>query len=258
MKTKHLIAGILTTIFICSSFVFVNGQQGDLSAVEIVKKAYDKMQGKSSMGEMSMTIVRPGWSRTVTMKSWSLGTDYTMIYITSPAREKGHVFLKRKTEMWNWVPAIDRMIKLPPSMMMQSWMGSDFTNDDLAKADSIVVDYNHIHIKDEKMDGEEVLVIQCDPKPKAAVVWGKIIIWIRKRGYVPLREGFYNEKGEMVKLLTFSDIRPVSGREVPMEMIMKNLKKDKHQTRIKYHILDFNPVIKKDIFSLGKLKRLGQ
>lgn len=234
------------------------GWASELTPEDIVRKSDELLRGTKSYSELEMTVVRPHWERTIKMKAWTEGTEKALIFITSPAKEKGIGSLKIGHEMWNYLPKVNRVIKIPPSMMMQSWMGSDFTNDDLVKADSIVVDYNHTHTKDEKVDGEEVFVIQCDPKPEAAVVWGKIIIWIRKRGYVPLREELYNEKGEMVKLLTFSDIKSVSGREVPLEMVMKNLKKDKHQTRIKYHVLDFNPVTKKDIFSLGELKRLGQ
>lgn len=100
---------------------------------EIIKKADEKFRGTSSQGEMTMIIQRPTWSREVSMKNWTLGNDYSMIYITAPAKEKGQVFLKRHNEMWNWVPSIERMIKIPPSMMMQSWMGSDFTNDDLVR-----------------------------------------------------------------------------------------------------------------------------
>ncbi len=230
----------------------------ELTPEEIVRKSDELLRGTKSYSELEMTIVRPYWERTLKMKAWTEGTEKALVFITSPVKEKGIGSLKIGHEMWNYLPKVNRVIKIPPSMMMQSWMGSDFTNDDLVKADSIVVDYEHIHIKDEKVDGEEVFVIRCDPKPEAAVVWGKIIVWIRERGYVPLREELYNEKGEMVKLLTFSDIRTISGREVPLEMVMKNLKKDKHQTTIKYHVLDFNPVIKEDIFSLRELKRLGK
>jgi hypothetical protein len=109
----------------------------------IVERMDKNMRGDYSTQELTMTIVRPTWQRTISMKGWSVGQDYSMILITAPAREKGQVFLKREKEMWNWVPAIDRMIKIPPSMMMQSWMGSDFTNDDLIRESSVIDDYEH-------------------------------------------------------------------------------------------------------------------
>ena len=122
-----------------------------LTAKEIVTKSDEKARGKTSQGESSMTIIRPTWSRSITMKSLEKGRKLSMIVITAPAKEKGQVFLKIKTEMWNWLPSIERMIKIPPSMMLQSWMGSDFTNDDLIKESSIIQDYTH------KLLGKEVV-----------------------------------------------------------------------------------------------------
>ena len=124
------------------------------NATEIIKKADDKWNGeKSSQGIMTMTIVRPTWERTIQFKIWSLGKDYSLTLITAPAKEKGQAFLKRETEMWNWVPNISRMIKLPPSMMAEGWMGSDYTNDDILKESSIVVDFNHTIVGSEIIDG---------------------------------------------------------------------------------------------------------
>ena len=125
----------------------------ELTAKEIVNKANDLMRGKSSYSEVTMHIVRPKWERTLSFKAWSKGTKYSMIYITAPAKEKGQVFLKRDKEMWNWIPSIGRTIKIPPSMMMQSWMGSDMTNDDLVKESSIVEDYNQKLIGSEELKG---------------------------------------------------------------------------------------------------------
>ena len=124
-----------------------------LSADEIIRKADEKSRGLSSQGSMTMTVVRPDWTRTITMKVWSKSREYSLVLITAPSRDKGLVFLKIKTEMWNWVPSIDKTIKIPPSMMLQSWMGSDFTNDDLVKQSSIVVDYTH------KLLGKEIPMI---------------------------------------------------------------------------------------------------
>ena len=136
-------------------------------AKEIVQKANDLVMGTTSKGLMTMTIVRPSWSRTVSMKSWSQGNDYYLILITEPARDKGQVFLKRNTDMWNWMPTISRMIKIPPSMMSQSWMGSDFTNDDVSRADSMIVDYTHKIIGEETIDGKPCWKIECIPHEDA-------------------------------------------------------------------------------------------
>jgi len=143
MKSKIF---ILFLVF-ANSFIYAQ----DIK--EIIRISDEKFRGTSSEGEMTMIIQRPTWSREVSMKNWSLGTEYSLIYITAPAKEKGQVFLKRDKEMWNWVPNIERMIKIPPSMMMQSWMGSDFTNDDLVRESSIVKDYTHKLLGEEIVDG---------------------------------------------------------------------------------------------------------
>ena len=152
-------------------------------AKEIVAKANELIRANSSYAEISMSIIKPTWSRDMKMKVWSLEPEYALILITEPAKEKGMVTLKRKKEVWNWVPNVNRVIKIPPSMMMQSWMGSDFTNDDLVRQSSIVEDYTHAIIGEEEVDGYECYKIELIPKPEAGVVWGKIITWISKKGY---------------------------------------------------------------------------
>ena len=164
---KVILVGFLTVFPLHQNF------SQKLTAKEIVKKADDKGRGQTSQGIMTLTIVRPGWSRSITLKSWSKGTDYSLIYVTAPAKEKGQVFLKRKTDMWNWVPSIERVIKVPPSMMMQSWMGSDFTDDDLVKESSLVVDYTQKLIGKEKVRDQECYKIELVPLPDAAVTWGE-------------------------------------------------------------------------------------
>ena len=141
LKMKQLLS---ITILVFSSLVCFSQ-----SALEIVKKSDEKFRGLSSYSVLKMQIKRADWSREMKMKAWSQGEDETLILITSPKRDQGITFLKKKNEMWNWQPTIQRVIKMPPSMMMQSWMGSDFTNDDLARQSSIVSDYSH------KITGED-------------------------------------------------------------------------------------------------------
>ena len=159
-------------------------------AREIIQKSIDLVNGKSSEALTEMTIVRPKYSRELEMKTWSFGNDYFLVYITNPAQEKGQVFLKRETDMWNWIPKISRMIKIPPSMMSQSWMGSDFTNDDLVKVNSMVEDYEHTLIGEEEIGGYKCHKIELIPKPESPVVWGKVIMWIAEDEYFQLRSEY--------------------------------------------------------------------
>jgi len=170
----------------------------DLTAKQIIVKADDLQRGKTNKGEMSMTIIRPKWSRTIKMKMWSIGHDYSMTYITSPAKDKGQVFLKRKNEMWNWVPTISRMIKIPPSMMLQNWMGSNITNDDMVRQSSIADDYDAKIIGEETHDGILCYKIELTPKEDATVVWGKVIKLISKKEFWQLKTEYFDEDNELI------------------------------------------------------------
>lgn len=227
-----------------------------LTATEIVKRAQDKVNGLSSKGTMKMTIVRPGWSREVTMKSWSLGTDFYMIYITSPAKDAGQVFLKRHNDMWNWMPSINRMIKIPPSMMGQSWMGSDFTNDDLVKMNSMVDDYQHQITGSEVIEGYDCYIIEFIPKPEAAVVWGKIIVWISKKEYYELQAEYYDEDNALANSMRASDIRQMGDRMLPSRMVMipRDTDKEGFETRLEMMDTLFNIKIEEDFFSQQNMK----
>lgn len=226
------------------------------NAKEIVQKADDKFRGKSSEGTMTMIIERPTWSRTVTMKSWSMGNEYSLIYITAPAKEKGQVFLKRESEMWNWVPNIERMIKLPPSMMMQSWMGSDFTNDDLVRESSIVTDYTHKIIGEETINGYESCKIELIPLPDAPVVWGKVLMWISKDEFYWLRSEFYDEDNILVNTETLSDIKKMDDRTMPTRMEMIPADEEGHKTIMIYDKIDFDVKIDESFFSQQNMKRI--
>jgi outer membrane lipoprotein-sorting protein len=253
LKTK-----LLTIIIFLSAFFSpgISSVAQDLSAREIVKKANDKVTGNTSQGTMKMSIVRPDWSREVTMKTWSKGTEYYMIYITEPARDKGQVFMKRDRDMWNWMPSINRMIKLPPSMMGQSWMGSDFTNDDLVRMNSILDDYTHQVTGSEKIQGFDCYIIELTPKPEAAVVWGKIRIWISKDDYYELKGEYYDEDGNMVSEMNSSDIRQMGDRKLPSKTVMVPVDKPGNQTIMQMVDVVFNKPIEDDFFSQQNMKNV--
>ena len=246
MKTKFLI------MLLC----LLSGSVIAQDVTDIVRKADEKFRGASSQGEMTMTIVRPSWSRTVSMKSWSLGNDYSLLYITAPAKEKGQVFLKRQTEMWNWVPSIQRMVKIPPSMMMQSWMGSDFTNDDLVKESSLVKDYDHKLIGEEKLDGYDCYKVELIPHEDAAVVWGKIDMWISKNDYLWLKAEYYDEDGYLVNTEILSDIKKMDDRIMPTHLEMIPADKKGNKTILNFDNIKFNVDLKESFFSQQNMRRV--
>ncbi len=231
-------------------------QAQDLDAREIIRKAQDKINGLTSEGTMKMTVERPSWTREVTMKTWSKGDEYYMILITAPPRDKGQVFLKREYDMWNWMPSISRMIKIPASMMSQSWMGSDFTNDDLVKLNSYVNDYTHEIIGEEEIEGYACHIIELIPKPDAAVVWGKVEVWVSKEEYYELKLAFYDEDMELVNSQVSADIKQMGDRKLPAKMVMEPVQKPGQKTIIEILEMKFNEPIPDDFFSQQNMKRV--
>lgn len=253
MKKSSL---ILCFVLILGQF-HVFAQTDDLRAREIVKKAQNITLGINSSSTMTMQIVRPEWSRTVSMQTWSMGTEYYLIYITAPARDKGQVFLKREKNMWNWMPSIGRMIKIPPSMMMSSWMGSDFNNDELMKENSLVVDYLHKIVGEETVDGYACYKIQLIPLPQAPVVWNKVFLWISKAHDFSLRAEFYGKNDELINEQISSEIKMMDGRLIPSKMIIKPVQKEGQQTLLIIDEIKFDdPSITNDMFSQQMMKQI--
>jgi len=253
MKKSSL---ILCFVLILGQF-HVFAQTDDLRAREIVKKAQNITLGINSSSTMTMQIVRPEWSRTVSMQTWSMGTEYYLIYITAPARDKGQVFLKREKNMWNWMPSIGRMIKIPPSMMMSSWMGSDFNNDELMKENSLVVDYLHKIVGEETVDGYACYKIQLIPLPQAPVVWNKVFLWISKAHDFSLRAEFYGKNDELINEQISSEIKMMDGRLIPSMMIIKPVQKEGQQTLLIIDEIKFDdPSITNDMFSQQMMKQI--
>ncbi len=242
----------ILSVFLLALSTLTYGQE----AIDIIRKADDKFKGKSNTSEMKMTIVRPDWKREITMKGWALGNDYSIILVTAPARDKGQAFLKRENEMWNWQPTIDRVIKLPPSMMLQSWMGSDFTNDDLVKESSIVNDYSHQLEADSTINGMEVFKIVLTPKPEAAVVWGKIVTFIDKEEYNQHLVYYYDEDDYLVNTMVMSDLKIMGGKLLPGKLEMIPADEPNNRTVIEYLDMEFDVDVTDKFFSLQNTKRV--
>lgn len=253
-KITQRFLAIVSLILILISANQIQAQS--LTALEIITKADEILKGNQSTGEIKMTIIRPSWQREITMKSWALGDDYGLTLITSPAREKGNAFLKRKKEIWNWQPSIDRVIKLPPSMMMQSWMGSDFTNDDLVKQSSTVKDYTHEILREETIEGTSCYKLQLTPKDDAAVVWGKVIVWIGKEDFLQYKVEFYDEDDYLVNTMIGKNKKLLGGREMLATLEVIPADEPENRTVIEQLWIDFDTKIEESFFSVQNLKRL--
>lgn len=244
------------TLIALAATLLISSQAIGQTAKEIIKKADDKIQGESNTSAMSMTIVRPKYSRTIEFKNWSLGREYFMTYITAPAKDKGQVFMKYKTEMWSFVPTINRMIKLPPSMMSQGWMGSDYSNDDLVKQSSIVTDYDHTLLGEEPIDGRSCYKIEMIPHADANIVWGKVIYWVDKEFYIIPRGEYYDEEGYLIRTEAARNIKKFDGRDLYslIEIIPAETKDNK--TIIEFISMNFNVDLQESFFTQQNMKKV--
>jgi len=231
--------------------------QGGLSASEIIKKADEKFNGEESgISIMSMTIVRPTWERTVEFKGWNKGTENSLTLITAPSGEKGQTFLKRGNEMWSWNPTISRLIKLPPSMMSQGWMGSDYTNDDILKESSIVIDYSHEIIGEEIIEGRNCYKIQMVAHDDAAVIWGSQVRWIDKNDFLFLKAELYDEDGYLIRTEIGADIKTMDGRLIPTRLEIIPEEEEGQKTIVQIKEMKFNVPIEDKFFSQQNMKRV--
>ena len=226
------------------------------SAYGIVEKSDKQMRGDSSYTVSTMNIIRPDWTRSMSMKSWTKGKELSLVLVTAPAKDKGSASLKRQREMWNWIPGIERIIKIAPSMLSQSWMGSDFTNDDLINQSSIVVDYDHTLIHEEPFDGETTYVIDAIAKPDAPVVWSKVRLWISKETYLQRKVVFYDEFDEQVNLMQTFDIKEMGGRMLATRMEMIPAEKKGNKTELITHEAQFDFEVGDEFFSQSQMKSL--
>lgn len=236
-----------------------------LTAVEIIDRAEKSVRGDTQIALVEITIKNRRWTRTMKMKSWdNRVAKKSFAEILAPKKDAGNRFLMITAEklMWHYNPDIGKEMKIHPSMMLQSWMGSDFTNDDIVKESSILDDYTHALDGKKKVEGHECYVIAMTPKPNAAVVWGKLIYYARASDCLPVKQEFYDQHGKLKKVMTMGNFKTMGGRVIPTTMKMITLKKHREQgetgdeyTQMDIKDVKFNVKIPNNVFSLQNLKR---
>jgi outer membrane lipoprotein-sorting protein len=222
-------------------------------AREIVRAAWDAWRGTSSHGEMTMTIHRPGWERTMSMRGWTRGEKHSLVRVTAPKKDAGNGTLMIENNMWSYSPKVNRVIKVPSSMMGQSWMGSDFSNKDVSRADDIVDQYTHTLAGKEEHEGHEVWVVESVPHEDAAVVWGKEVLKVRD-DHVLLEEAFYDQDGELVKTLRALEVGEVGGRMIAIRQRMAKVDTDDEWTEMTVESMEYDVELKDSVFTLSNLR----
>jgi len=228
--------------------------RGETTAAQILDRVDDLYRGRSAHGKMTMQVTNPNYQRELGMEFWSLGTEKTLVRILEPLKERRTATLKNGNNIWNYLPKVDRTIKIPSSMMGGAWMGSDFTNDDLVKEHRLARDYDpRITFRGER-GGQSVIEITCTPRPRAAVVWGKVVVSVRAPDFVPLESLYYKENGALARRLTFSEVREVGGRKIPTKMTMLPVDKPGHSTVVSYQSIEFDVDLSPRLFTVENLR----
>jgi outer membrane lipoprotein-sorting protein len=223
------------------------------TARELIRKAMDHWRGLTSHSRMTMTIHRPDWERRMTMESWSKGDKQSLVRVIEPRRDAGNGTLLDDNSMWTYSPKVNRVIKIPSSMMSQSWMGSDFSNKDIAKSTDLIDQYEHTLSATEERDGHTFYTVTSVPHEDAAVVWGKEVITIRD-DYVLMEEQFWDQDGELVKTLQTLEVAVMGGRPVARVMRMGKVDSPDEWTQLTAEDIEFDLVLPDSLFTLSSLR----
>lgn len=241
----------VSVLLIFNSFLAGND---DPAAREIVRKVDELYRSASSYALMEMEIVTPHWKRTLKIDSWSLGKEKTFMRILEPKKERGMATLKLDREMWNFLPKTNKVMKIPPSMMMGSWMGSDFTNDDLVKEYTYLEDYTFEIIRPEGEDSANTYV-KCIPREGLPIIWGHVIIAVLEKGNIPVFQKYYDEKGNLMREMYFKELKKFGKRVIPSVMELVPTNKKGKKTVVRYIEAKFDIPVNKSIFSLRNLRK---
>jgi len=221
---------------------------------KIIDDMENLMRGKASVGEMEMYIKR--WDRTLTMKFSEVYPDKSLVRLTAPAEDAGMASLKLGKDLWSYNPKIDQVQKIPPSLMLDSWMGSDFTNDDISRSSSVKLDYDVFPAEAGKMGEVATWRVTLKPKPESPVVWEREVVEVAQDDLRPLRQEFYDEKGKLARIMLFSDFRKMNdGRNYPFLWKMENLQDAGRYTEIRVKKMEFVESLPENTFTIRSLKK---
>ena len=251
MKTVSVVLMIVFGFVLIADDVTLAQETVDFDVQELIRQVETQYSGETSYAMLHMKIVTDVWSRELTMESWSEGRDKFLARILAPKKEQGTATLKINDDMWNYLPKIDRLMKIPSSLMGDSWMGSHLTNDDLVKESKIDELYT---FEVEKIE-DTIATIICTPKPDAAIVWDKVVYRIEITRKIPVSIDYFDEDDVLVRTMTFDKIENISGRWIPLKMIILPVEKPDEMTELVYENLEFDVTLRKDLFSISSLRR---
>jgi hypothetical protein len=249
IKLRIIVTFILFKIFFSTYAIASN-----LDPEIILNNVDDIYRSNASHGILTLSVKTSNWQRSLTLEQWSKGNDMHLLKVLKPKKEKDLATLRVDNNVWNYMPKVKRVVKIPSSMMSSSWMGSHFTNDDLVKQSRMVIDYDFSITYEGLRDGVEIVEISCIPKKNAAVVWGKVEVIVYRNDFIPLNIVYYDEDLKLSRTLKFSNIQVLGGKKIPLQMKMVPTDEPEESTAILWEKIEFDIVIKDDFFSLRKLQ----
>lgn len=244
-------------LLICTVSVAISARAAEPDAKALLEAAIEHWRGTTSYGEMTMTIHRPDWERSMSMRAWTEGDATSLVRVTAPVKDVGNGTLMKDQQMWTYSPKVNRVLQIPSSMMSQGWMGSDFSNNDVSKSTEILYEYEHRLLETRQIDGHTVYVIEAIPHEEAAVAWGKEILHIRD-DYVMLEEQFWDQDGVLVKTMRALEIAPMSGRSVATVLRMSKADRQDEWTQLRIDSIEFDTQLWTGLFTLSNLRNPRQ
>ena len=243
-------------IFIFFVVFFTNYvNASNLDPEKILDNVDDIYRSNASHGIITLAVTTVNWQRTLTLEQWSKGQDKTLIKVLKPKKEKDLATLRVDNNVWNYMPKVKRVIKIPSSMMSSSWMGSHFTNDDLVKQSRMAENYTFSITFEGMREEKNIVEITCLPKKNAAVVWGKVVVTVYRDDLIPLNMIYFDEDLQLSRTLDFKNIKMMGGKMIPTQMVMIPLENPGESTTVQWEEMEFNPNLDDEFFSLRKLQQ---
>jgi hypothetical protein len=245
---------IIVTFLLFKFFFSTCAIASNLDPEIILNNVDDIYRSNASHGILTLSVKTSNWQRSLTLEQWSKGNDMHLLKVLKPKKEKDLATLRVDNNVWNYMPKVKRVVKIPSSMMSSSWMGSHFTNDDLVKQSRMVIDYDFSITYEGLRDGVDIVEISCIPKKNAPVVWGKVEVIVYRNDFIPLNIVYYDEDLKLSRTLKFSNIQVLGGKKIPLQMKMTPIDEPEESTAILWEKIEFDLAIKDDFFSLRKLQ----
>ena len=257
-KMKHLYSVVSGTIALLLLLAFACPAAAqpaeDPPDVKDLLAQFDEMyESSGTVSQVEIKIIKPKKTRTLRLRMWGKGMDNALIVVDAPTRDAGTATLKVGNNLWNYLPKISRTIRVPPSMMMGSWMGTDLTNDDLVRESSYEKDYTSELIG--PSTDPPGWKVRLDARPDVPGLWNRVEIVFSYDDELPVQAQYFDRKDRLSRTMRLEEIKEISGRRVPTFMTVIPEREEGQRTELRYLQVEFDVELAESMFSLSQLER---